>query len=105
MNKKFNISSFPIFADTTNIHFIDVTEPAFMEFTSWIDPMDRGPTVNWVDVDNSKLHSCPKFSDKCTANDYSRKYRFSNDPDFDYIKAKLKKIEGKPKKVTNAQNT
>ena len=75
-----------------------------MEFTSWIDPMYRGPTVNWVDVDKTKLYSCPKFSGKCTASDYSRKYRFSSDPDFDYIKAKLKKMGRKPKEVTNAQN-
>ena len=61
-----------------------------MGFTSWIDPMYRGPTVNWVDVDKSKLYSNLKFSDKCIANDYSRKYGFSNNADFDYIKAKLK---------------
>ena len=39
-----------------------MTEPAFMEFTLWTDPMYRGPTVNWVDVDKSKLYSHPKFS-------------------------------------------
>ena len=76
-----------------------------MEFTSWIDPMYRGPTVNWVDVDKSKLYLCPKFSDQCMANDYSRKYGFSNDPDFDYIKAELKKMGRKPKEVRNPQNT
>ena len=75
-----------------------------MEFALQIDPMYRGPTVNWVDVDKSKLYSHPKFLDKCMANDYSRKYGFSNDPDFDYIKAELKKMGIKPKEVTNAQN-
>ena len=76
-----------------------------MEFALQIDPMYRGPTVNWVDVDKSKLYLHPKFSDKCIANDYSRKYGFSNDPDIDYIKAELKKMGRKPKDVRNAQNT
>ena len=84
----------------TNIHFIDITEQAFMEFTSHIDPMSRGPTINWVDVDKSKLYSRPKFSDKCQANDYSRKYGLNNDPDFDYIKVELKKMGRKLKEVT-----
>ena len=84
----------------TNIHFIDITEPAFMEFTSCIDPMYQRPTINWVDVDKTKLYAQPKFSDKCTANDYSRKYGFNNDPDFDYIKVELKKMGRKLKEVT-----
>ena len=70
-----------------------------MEFASHIDPMYRGPTVNWVDVDKTKIYAQPKFSDKCTANNYSRKYGFSNDPDFDYIKEELKKMGRKPKEV------
>ena len=75
-------------------------QPAFMEFTSCIDLMYQGPTINWVDVDKSKLYSWPKFSNKCTANDYSRKYGFNNDPDFDYIRAELKKMGRKLKEVT-----
>ena len=70
-----------------------------MEFASRIDPMYRGPTVNWVEVDKCKIYTQPKFSDKCTTNNYSRKYGFSNDPDFDYIKAELKKMGWKPKEV------
>ena len=50
-----------------------------MDFTSQNDPMYRGLTVNWVDVDKSKLYSHPKFPDKCTANDYNRKYGFNNE--------------------------
>ena len=69
-----------------------------MELASQIDPMYRRPTVNWVDVDKTKLYSWPKFSDKCTASDYNRKYRFSSDPDFDYIKVELKKWGGNPKR-------
>ena len=30
----------------TNIHFIDITEQAFMEFASCIDLMYQGPTIN-----------------------------------------------------------
>ena len=85
--------------DTTNIHFIDITEEAFMEFAKWIDPLYQGETVNWLKVDKSKLYSQPKFSDKSTANDYSRKYGFTNDPDFDYVKSELKKMGRKPKEV------
>ena len=70
-----------------------------MEFASHIDPMYRGPTVNWVEVDKSKIYAWPKFSDKCTANNYSRKYGFSTDPDFEYIKEELKKMGRKPKEV------
>ena len=70
-----------------------------MEFASHIDPMCRGPTINWVEVDKSKIYALPKFSDKCTANKYSRKYGFSNDPDFEYIKEELKKMGRKPKEV------
>ena len=76
-----------------------------MEFASCIDPMYRGPTVNWLEVDKSKIYTWPKFLDKCTANDYSRKYGFSSDPDFDYIKAELKKMGRKPKEVTNVQKS
>ena len=72
-----------------------------MEFASHIDPMYRGPTVNWVDVDKMKIYSHPKFSDKCTASDYSSKYGYSSDLDFDYIKAELNKMGRKPKEVTN----
>ena len=79
-------------------------ELAFMEFALHIDPIYRGPTVNWVDVNNTKVYFHPKFSDKCTASDYSRKYSFTSDPDFDYIKAELKKMGRKPKEVTNAEN-
>ena len=71
-----------------------------MEFASHIDLMYSGPTTNWVDVDKTKLYSQPKFSDKCTTNDYSRKYGFNNDPDFDNIKAELKKMGRKLKEVT-----
>ena len=39
------------------------------------------------------------------ANDYSRKYGFSNNPDFDYIMAELKKIGRKPKEVKNVQKS
>ena len=87
-----------------NIHFIDIMEASFMEFASCIDPMYRGPTVNWVDVDKSKIYTWPKFSDKCTTSDYSQKYGFSNDPDFDYVKAELKKMARKPKEVTGLRN-
>ena len=76
-----------------------------MEFTSQVEPLYRGLTVNWVDVAKSKLYSHPKFLDKCMPNNYSRKYGFSNDPDFDYIKAELKTMGRKSKEVRNAQNT
>ena len=70
-----------------------------MEFAKRINPMYQGPAVIWLEVDKSKLYSWPKFSDKCTANDYSHKYGFTNDPDFDYMKTKLKKMGRKPKEV------
>ena len=69
-----------------------------MEFMSCIDPVYRGPTVNWVDVDKRKIYARPKFLSKCIVSDYSQKYGFSNDPDFDYVKAELKKMGRKPKR-------
>ena len=76
-----------------------------MEFASCINPMYRGPTVNWVEVDKSKIYAWPKFLDKCTANDYSRKYGFSNNPDFECIKEELKKMGRKPKEVKILQKS
>ena len=80
---------------------MDISEPAFMEFAKRIDPKYRGPTVNWADVDKTKLYSRPKFSDKCTANQYTQKYGFSSDADFDYVKAEVEKFGRKPMEVTN----
>ena len=74
-----------------------------MEFAKCIEPMYRGPTVNWVDVDSTKIYAQPKFSDKCLASDYSQKYGFDNDADFNYVKEELKKIGCKLKEVINTK--
>ena len=70
-----------------DIHFMDISEAAFMEFMKRTDPMYWGPTINWAEVDKTKFYLGPKFSDKCMMNKYARKYGFTSDTDFDYIKA------------------
>ena len=83
------------------MHFIDLTREAFMEFTTRIDPVYRGPTINWLEQDKSKIYAQPKFSDRCTANEYTRKYGFTSDTDFKYIKAEIKKLGQTPMEVKN----
>ena len=80
---------------------MDISDAAFMEFANRIDLKYCGPTVNWAEVDKTKLYLRPTFSDKCMANQYTQKYEFTSDADFDYVKAEVQKFGRKPMEGTN----
>ena len=90
-----------ISTDETNIHYIDVSKEVFMEYAKRIHPKYQGDTINWVEVDKSKIYFCPKFTDMTRSKEYAQRFGFQNDPDFDYVKGHVDQMGRKPVPVTN----
>ena len=72
-----------------------------MEYAKRIHPKFQGDTINWVEVDKSKIYSRPKFTDMTRSKEYAQRFGFQNDPDFDYVKGHVDQMGRKPVPVTN----